>query len=256
MKYLKQVNAKILFVIVPFFIVSNRAQAGVQSIDTIPRSSVVNQQRLPQYYSPADAAKDSITENRLVELALNQPLYSQTISQQKILDYQLKKQRNNWLNLLSLSTSYNDQSFSKPKTVETTAYVYPKYFFGVTIPIGLIVSNGTDIKITKESGLIAKGQQAELAKTIKANVLSNYKQYKAYEKLLAIQNQVVDDEQAGFMQTEQKFRDGTVTLEVYNEAAKKYNDEMVKVINLQLQQDLVKLEIEKLIGSRLEDVLK
>ena len=43
--------------------------------------------------------------------------------------------------------------------------------FGVTIPLGLIVSNGTDVKITKESELIAKSQQAELAKPIRASVL-------------------------------------------------------------------------------------
>ena len=87
-------------------------------------------------------------------------------------------------------------------------------------------------------------------------MLSNYKQYKANEKLLLMQNRAVDDEQAAFLSAEQKFRNGTVTLEEYNEASKKYNDEVVKAINLQLQQDLIKVELERLIGRRLEDVLK
>lgn len=199
---------------------------------------------------------DSVIENRLVQLALGQPQYTQSLSQQRILDYQLKKQRNNWLNLLSLSTTYNDQSFSKTNRIENTAYVYPKYFLGVTVPIGLIISNGTDIKITKESSLIAKQQQAELAKSIKATVLSNYRQYKANVKLIAIQNQMVDDQQASLLQAEQKFREGTATLEAYNDASKKYNDEVVKVIGLQLQQDLIKIELERIIGRKLEDALK
>jgi outer membrane protein TolC len=201
-------------------------------------------------------AEDTVIENRLVALALAQPNYQQTIDQQKIFDLQLKKQRNSWLNLLTLSTSYNDQSFSKSVNTSTTAYVYPKYFFGINIPLGLIVSNGTDVKITKESELIAKGQQAELAKSIRASVLTSYKQYKANEKLLIIQNQAVDDQQASFLQIEQKFKDGTATLDAYNDASKKYNDAQVIVINLQLQQDLIKVELERLIGRRLEDVLK
>ena len=43
-----------------------------------------------------------------------------------------------------------------------------------------------------------------------------------------MQNQVVDDEQANFLQVEQKFKNGTATLEAYNEASKKYNDEAGK----------------------------
>lgn len=199
---------------------------------------------------------DSIIENKLVQLALAQPQYRQTDAQNKILDYQLKKQRNTWLNLLSLSTTYNDQSFTKTRNTTNTAYVYPKYFFGITVPLGLIASNGTDVKITKESQLIAKGQQQELAKAIRASVLSNFKQYRANEKLLAIQNQIVDDEQANLAQAEQKFKDGTATLDAYNEASKKYNDEVVKAINLQLQQDLIKVEMERLIGMKLEDAIK
>ncbi|MBS1745377.1 MAG: TolC family protein [Bacteroidetes bacterium] len=199
---------------------------------------------------------DTAIENRLVQLALAQPQFKQTEAQNKILDYQLKKQRNNWMNLLSLSANYNDQTFAKPRNGNSVSYVYPKYFFGFTIPIGMIVANGSDIKITKQSQIIANEQQAELAKTIRADVLKNYKQYKANEKLLAIQNQLLDDLEAGFLQVEQKFKNGTATLDQYNDASKKYNDQSVIVINLQLQQDLVKVELERLIGMRLEDALK
>ncbi|MEP6682725.1 MAG: TolC family protein [Parafilimonas sp.] len=231
-------------------VISNMKNVSYNKADTIPNRAATH------YSLSTSEANDSVIENRLVQLALAQPNYEQTIYQQKIFEYQLKKQRNSWLNLLTLSTSYNDQTFTKTANTPTTAYVYPKYFFGINIPLGLIVSNGTDVKITKESALIAEGQQAELAKSIKASVLSNYKQYKANEKLTAIQNQLVDAEEAGFLQVEQKFKDGTATLEAYNEASKKYNDEQVKVITLQLQQDLIKVELERLIGRKLEDALK
>lgn len=223
--------------------------------DTVPQKVVFGQSTMQSLLNQDDA-DDTIIQNRLVQLALAQPNYQQTLYEQKIFEYQLKKQRNSWLNLLTLSTTYNDQSFSKPSSGQTTAYVYPKFYVGVNIPLGLIVSNGTDVKITKQSELIAQSQQAELAKSIRASVLSNYKQYKANEKLLAIQNQAVDDQQANFLQVEQKFKNGTATLEEYNGASGKYNDEVVKVINLQLQQDLIKVELERIIGRKLEDAFK
>jgi len=232
--------------------VSNLVNARV---DTLPSKVAATQQAPSQSSLRLTEVEDTVIENRLVELALAQPNYEQTLYQQKIFEYQLKKQRTAWLNLLTLSTTYNDQTFAKSNTVNPT-YVYPKFYIGVTIPLGLIASAGTDLKMTKQSQLIEKAQQAELAKSIKASVLSNYMQYKANEKLLLIQNQAVDDEQAAFLSAEQKFRNGTVTVEAYNEASKKYNDEVVKAINLQLQQDLIKVELERLIGRRLEDVLK
>lgn len=223
--------------------------------DTVPADNISHTASMQKLLGRG-VANDTAIENKLVRLALAQPQYKQTEAQNKILEYQLKKQRSNWLNLLSLSTSYNDQSFAKHDNTTTTAYVYPKYFFGVTVPIGLIVGNGTDIKITRQSQSIAKQQQQELAKSIKAEVLKDYKQYKANEKLLIIQNQVIDDEQISFLQIEQKFKEGTTTLDLYNEASKKYNDEVVKGIDLQLQQDLLKVELERLIGMSLEDALK
>jgi len=233
---------------------SNIIQQTQIIADTTPQRVIANQSTAQNLM--AANVEDTIMENRLVQLALAQPNYEQTMHQQKIFEYQLKKQRNAWLNLLTLSTTYNDQSFAKPENNGTTAYVYPKYFIGVNIPLGLIASNGTDVKITKESELIAKSQQQELAKQIRASVLINYKEFKANEKLLAIQNQVVDDEQANYLQVEQNFKNGTATLDAYNEASKKYNDEQVKIINLQLQQDLIKVELERLIGRKLEDAFK
>ncbi len=195
-------------------------------------------------------------EEKLVRLALNGPTYNESEYQKKISEHELTKAKNSWLDLLTISTNYNDQSFA-PKNTQTTQsnYVYPKYYFGISVPVGLIFTRGSDIKIAKENVSINKDRQLELERNIRADVLSKYKQYKSYGELMAIQNELIDDEQAVFLQTEQKFRDGTITIDVYNTASKNYNAEVANKINLQLQQDLVKLEIEKLIGMRLEDAL-
>jgi outer membrane protein TolC len=191
-------------------------------------------------------------EERLVQLALGGPRYENTEHKNKIDEYQLRKAKNSWLNLLSLSLNYNDQTFAKD--VQTTV-VYPKYFFGFTLPLGLIFSNGTEVKVAREAIKASQSNQKQLAREIRSQVLSRYTEFKTYGELLAIQNKVVDDEEAAFRKAEKNFRDGTISIELYNSASKNYNLELTKRLNLKLQQDLKKIEIEELIGTNLDKIL-
>jgi outer membrane protein TolC len=198
---------------------------------------------------------DSLVEEKLVELALTSPLYDVSGHQIIIAENQLTKAKRTWLNLLSISANYNDQTFAKALPGQN-AYVYPKYYFGLTIPIGLFFTMGPDIKSGRENVRISKDNQVQLARTIRAEVLGKYKQYKNYTILIGIQNTVVDDEEALRKQTEKKFKDGSVSIEQYNLFNKLYGDDLTKKLNLQLQQELIKLDIEKMIGVNLETVLK
>lgn len=196
----------------------------------------------------------SIIEEKLIALALEGPAYKGADHQNKINEYQLKSAKNSWLNLLTISTNYNDQSF-KGENLGNTSYVYPKYFFGVTVPLGTLFSR-TGVKAAKEQVEISKNNQDQLARNIRADIISKYRQYKNYSMLIVLQSQAVDDEETAFLQAKEKFRNGDITIEAHNAAQKLYNDELVKKIGLQLQQDLLKIEIERIIGTTLENALK
>lgn len=200
---------------------------------------------------------DSLVQEHLVQLALNGPAYSVSSHQIKYADYNLTRAKRTWLNLLSISAEYNDQSIKNQQVVAGQYnYVYPKYFFGVTIPIGLFFTMGPDIKKERENVAIAHDNQEQLARTIRADVLAKYAQYKAYGNLLLIQTNVVDDEEALRKQVEQRFESNSISIEQYNEANKIYGEDLTKKLNLQLQQDLIKIDIEKMIGVNLESVLR
>jgi outer membrane protein TolC len=210
---------------------------------------IANAQKSPLLLVKNDTS--TLIEERLVTLALKGPEVKNLEHQNKINEYQLKSAQNSWLNILSVSANYNDQSFvERPNT----AYVYPKYFFGLTIPLGTIFSK-TEVKSARESIEMGKNNQELLRRSIREDILSKYKQYKAYGELIAIQSELVNDVQAELVQSEEKFRKGTVTIEDYNKAQKGNNNELAALINLKLQQDLKKLEIEKMIGVKLETVL-
>lgn len=196
---------------------------------------------------------DSLIQERLVQLALTGPVYSVSTHQIRFAEYNLTRAKRTWLNLLSISADYNDQTFAKPQAF---GYVYPKYFFGLTIPIGLFFTMGPDIQKERENVAIAHDNQEVLAREIRADVLSKYAQYKSYGTLVTLQTNVVDDEEALRKQVEKKFQDGNISIEEYNLANKTYGDDLTKKLNLQLQEELIKIEIEKIIGVNLESVLK
>jgi outer membrane protein TolC len=212
-------------------------------------------------YSPSPAqpiidaagyrAADSI-EEKLVRMALDGPQLRAAFDQNKINEYTLRQARQAWTNLLVLSLNLNDLDFQKQQT-NGVAYVYPKYFFGLNIPLGTLFSR-TQVKAAREQIKIGAETQTQLSRQIRSTVLEKYRTYKTKKDLLKLQIQVTDDEQAAFLQVEKSYRDGTVPLEAHISAQEKYNTELVKRMNLQLELDVAKFDVEELIGTNLEMV--
>lgn len=199
---------------------------------------------------------DTANENKLVLLALQGPEYDETVHQGRINELEVKRAKMIWLNLLSVSTQYNDQSFkNQGQVVNGQTYVYPKYFFGITIPLGVIFSQSNTVKAARESESRGKDQQEIMARTIRTNVLTKYKQYKLYTSLIEMETEVINDVQANFAQAEDNFRKGTITVDSYIGAQRLKNDELTKTLNLQLQQDLLRIDLERMIGVPLDQVL-
>ncbi len=197
---------------------------------------------------------DSAIEHRLVALALQAPRYDAAGHQISMAKSNLMLARRAWFNLLTFSVNYNDQTFAKQSP--TTSYVYPKYYFGLIIPVGLFFTMGPQIHAARENVLVAEDTREELARTIRMDVLTKYHTYKNYEALILLQNTIVVDNQAAVTQIEQKFRDGTVSIDQYNAADKAFSDEKAKLLNLQLAQDLERLDIERMIGVSFDSVIK
>jgi outer membrane protein TolC len=196
-------------------------------------------------------AVDSV-EEKLVRMALDGPQLRSAADQNKINEYTLRQARQAWTNLLTLSLNLNDLDFQKQQT-NGVAYVYPKYFFGLNIPLGTLFSR-TQVKAAREQVKIGVETQTTLSRQIRSTVLEKYRTYKMKKELLKLQIQVTDDEQAAFLQVEKSYRDGTVPLEAHISAQEKYNTELVKRMNLQLELDVAKLGVEELIGTNLETV--
>jgi outer membrane protein TolC len=221
---------------------------------TPPKAKPLHQ---PATVNTSPDLPDTAIENRLVALAMQGPEYDASVHQNKITELDLKRTKSSWLNFLALSTTYNDQSFAKQQTVPgaTNTIVYPKYYFGITIPLGIIFSQGNQVRSAREAVALGKDQQEQLARTLKVAVLTKYRQYKSFNTLIEMESELINDVLAIAAQAEESFKKGGISIESYIASQRARNDEMAKNLNLKLQQDLVKLEIEKIIGIPLEGVL-
>jgi outer membrane protein TolC len=195
---------------------------------------------------------DSVIERRLVELALKGPEMQSSDHQSKINEYQLRNAKNAWMNLLTFSINYNDQTFH---TVPGNYYVYPKYFIGLNVPLGTLFSR-TPVKAANEAVEIGHLDRERLRRKVTADVLSKYQEYKAQSELIAMETGTMNDVEAALGEAKDKFRKNEISFEIYNGVQRSRNDEYVKMVNLKLQQELIKLEIERMIGTSLETVLR
>jgi hypothetical protein len=71
-----------------------------------------------------------------------------------------------------------------------------------------------------------------------------------------MESELYNDVLAIATQAEDNFKNNTITVEAYIGAQRSKNEELVKLKNLQLQQDLVRIDIERMIGYTLESVLR
>jgi outer membrane protein TolC len=249
-------SGSFLLITLTLLIVSTtaRAQAQNQPPPTTPQQSPYTP---PVSKRPIRSLpiRDTGVEEKLVTLALQNVSYDVLTHQVNIARYKVKQTKNSWFDLLTLNAQFNDQSFQHQSTVGNVAYVYPKYFYGITIPIGTILSKGIQVKTSKEEVKIAEDQQIAAALKLRTDVLTKYKSWRVANSLVLMERQVADDIHAAFLQVEKRFNDGSVTIEAYSESSRNYSNEMVRLLNYQLDADTKKLDIEEMIGVRLESVI-
>ena len=96
----------------------------------------------------------------------------------------------------------------------------------------------------------------EETQNLKANVNRAYQIYITNNYLLRLQETVLQDEIVLYNTIQEKFEKNQVALDVFTNSTKRYNDELVKKINLTREMHLSKIQLESLLGMSLEDAFK
>lgn len=208
---------------------------------------------------PADQPTVKLLKERLVALAMENPQVKALDIKKQITKYDENRAKAGWLNLITAAGNLNEYTIkgtSSNSTVNNNT-LYPRYNFGIMVPIGNLISIPNDVKIAKANGKVFDQQREGEKLALKAAVLRAYEDYSANKQLYELQLPLLEDAYNHYKQTEQKFSTGdqNTAVEGLNDAYRIYNAEMVRKVNLEREVKLSKLTLEAIIGTTLEEVL-
>jgi len=207
----------------------------------------------------ADKAFD--IREKLVQLALQNPNYEVVDRKVAIAGYQVKKAKGNWLSTVAVQANLNEFAFKK-ETVGANGVVYnpstfyPKYNFGINLPFNLISDRKNEIKIAKENLSIAVAEKNQRFREIKVQVLTTYEDYLLFQQKLDFQSQVTQDARTAYLAAEKDFQEGAIKQEDYNKSYRGYTDEKIKQAEYLRNYNVIKLELEAMIGVSMDDLQK
>lgn len=198
---------------------------------------------------------DEGTGKALAEFATKSPAMVLANKNVEASAYDWKLTHYSWLNSLRASFNLNELNIKKSSVPGRNVF-YPRYNFNLLLPIGMFFTNGKETKKAKAQyeGILA--QKDLLLSDQKEQIEISYQEYQMQRILLSLQEIVVQDEVINYTQTEEKFSNGTVTLDIFSAASKRYNAELARRIALIHDRNVAKIRLEKLLGVKLEDALK
>jgi len=205
---------------------------------------------------PSDPASVARFKQKLVALALQNPDVRQYEDRKAIAKYETRIAKARWLNHFTAAGNLNEFTIKNGGN-NPNATFYPRYNFGVIVPLGNFLSIPNEVKRAKAAGKLAQKQQESEALAIKARVLDAYEEYAANKQLLELHLPILEDALLHYNQAEEKFRagDNSVPLDVYKEAYRQYNAEMVQKVQLERNLRQSKIALEGIVGMTLEEVM-
>jgi outer membrane protein TolC len=206
-------------------------------------------------YRP-DSLRITDIREKLVQLAMQNPTYEMVDHQSLAASYQIKVAKSAYLGLLSAQANINEFTISQRKDVNGVVIpnYYPIYNLALNIPFDIFTRTTNNVKIAKENYYMTLAAKNQKFREIKADVLTKYENYLLARQLVELQSRITQGEYATLKRAESDFAENLIKLDDVEKAQKSYINEQVKSLTLQKDLNLSKIEIEKVIGVRIEDV--
>jgi outer membrane protein TolC len=218
-------------------------------------SQFLNAQQPMPLYRP-DSLRVADIRERLVALAIQNPTYEMADHASNAASYQIKIAKSAYLGLFSAQANVNEFTIMQKKDQNGVIIpnYYPIYNFGVNIPFDIFSRTSNNVKIAKENYAMSLAAKNEKFREIKADVLTKYENYLLAKQLVELQSRITQSEYAALKRAESDFAENLIKLDDVEKAQKNYTVEQVKSLTLQKDLNLSKIEIEKVIGVKIEDV--
>lgn len=202
---------------------------------------------------PPSFPTDLSFEEKLVYLAWkNNPSNEVVKREYEISKYNKVRANWEWLNIFQASYNINEFTIDPTPETEDRALLYPKYNVGARLNFGTFVEVPMNIKIAKEEKKIALANIDAQKINLRAAVLTAYQNYLLAKEILAMQTVSTEEAFSRFSLSEQRFKNGEITLEQYNEAVEGYNAERRNSLTAEANANIRRIELEAFIGVPLD----
>ncbi|UXP32435.1 TolC family protein [Reichenbachiella agarivorans] len=166
-------------------------------------------------------------------------------------DYQTKMLNNEHLSLFFISGNLNEYSIRELSGDNTVPNFYPRYNLGVNVRLNHFseVKNRKKLILQEQQLILKDAEEAE--RDITAEVTKKYISYLKQKKIYNIKKTLEQFSIADFNALEQKFIEGELDIDKYNNSRRVYYSTKVDVINAESDLLTSKTELESFVGSTL-----
>jgi outer membrane protein TolC len=200
-------------------------------------------------------AQNASFEEKLVQLAWrNDPNNAVIVKQSSIAVYNLKQAQWNWLDYISVRGNLNEFTIDPGSDPGNRAAFFPRYNFGIAIPLGTLGTNALEVKKRRVQASIAEDQIKAQKLAVRSEVLTRYARYQLAAKKFKIQKETSDQSDVNFKYIEQRFKDGQEDLQTYNNILERNTNQLLRLAEVEAELKIAKYELEEMIGTRLENV--
>ena len=197
---------------------------------------------------------DSLVKQKLIELALKNPVMNQSDAMIGGAKYELKGEKTEWLNVIMLSGNINEFVINNQTIGGIQASnLYPKYNVGVNIPMGIFTKQ--EKNVAKEKVKLYEAQKESQKRLIVKEVLVAYEDYKEKKELLELQKQITEGQQSTYRQKQTDYASGEVTnIADVNKEYELWISQRSTQRTKEKELIIAELELEAIIGVKLSEV--
>jgi outer membrane protein TolC len=204
---------------------------------------------LPEYTKSPDFAE------KLVQLAWrNHPTNEVFRREVNVASGAVKQSSAMWLDVISFTGNLNEFTINPESDPFGRAAFYPRYNIRATLSLGQLLSIPATNKINKERVVIAQANLNTQKLTVRNSVMKAYNEYLLQEKIYKVKSQLLLDNETSHKLIEQRFKNGETNFETYSISLSNYSNMSVGQLEAERNYKNAKLDLEQLIGMRLEDV--
>lgn len=204
---------------------------------------------LPDYTKSPDFSE------RLVQLAWrNHPNNEVFRKEVDIGNYATRQSAAAWLDIFRATGNLNEFTLSPQSDVFGRSAFWPRYNLSASISLGQFISIPLQTKMNRAKAVQAQANLNAQKLAVRNAVLKAYNEYIMREEVYKVQSQLLLDNETAHKLVEQRFKNGETNFETYSASLASYSSMNIARMDAEKNYKNAKLDLEQLIGMRLEDV--